>query len=67
MRAGCDRALDVLIDGECAAIHWRMELTLTSGQHMTLEEVALQRWSGEGDDARIVSEQYFPFAKPAPP
>jgi hypothetical protein len=67
MRAGCDRALDVLIDGECAAIHWRMELTLASGQRTTLEEVALQRWSGEGGDVHIVREQYFPFAKPAPP
>jgi hypothetical protein len=37
MRAGCDRALDVLIDGECAAIHWRMELTLASGQRTTLK------------------------------
>ena len=34
-------ALEVLVDGEMAAIHWRFELT-RSGQRIRLEEIALQ-------------------------
>ena len=55
-------AVDVLIDETLAAIHWHFELTRRSGERVTLEEVALQRWRGHGTDARIVHEKYFPFA-----
>jgi len=43
-----------------AAIHWKFELTL-AGKRITMEEVALQRWSGDGESARVVREQYFAF------
>jgi ketosteroid isomerase-like protein len=54
------RAVDVLVDGQMVAIHWKFELTI-AGKRITMEEVALQRWSGDGDRARIVREQYFAF------
>ena len=53
-------AVDVLMDGQLAAIHWKFELTI-AGKRVTMEEVALQRWSGDGERARIVREQYFAF------
>jgi len=53
-------ATSVLVDGHMAAIHWKFELTL-AGRRIKLEEVALQRWNGEGANARIVQEQYFAF------
>lgn len=56
------QALDVLVDDTVAAIHWHFELTRRSGERVTLEEIALQRWRGRGVDARIVHEKYFPFA-----
>ena len=56
------QALDVLVDDTLAAIHWHFELTRRSGERVTLEEIALQRWSGAGTDARIVHEKYFPYA-----
>jgi ketosteroid isomerase-like protein len=54
------RADDVLVDGQMAAIHWKFELTI-AGKRITMEEVALQRWSGDGQGARVVREQYFAF------
>lgn len=54
------RAIDVLVDGQMAAIHWRFELT-RAGQRIEMEEIALQRWRGDGAGARIVHEQYFVF------
>jgi hypothetical protein len=54
------RAVDVLVDGQMVAIHWKFELTIAR-KRITMEEVALQRWSGDGDRARIVREQYFAF------
>jgi hypothetical protein len=54
------RAVDVLVDGQMAAIHWKFELTI-AGKRITMEELALQRWSGEGENARIAREQYFAF------
>jgi ketosteroid isomerase-like protein len=54
------RAVDVLVDGQMAAIHWRFELTI-AGKRITMEEVALQHWRGDGDSARVVREQYFAF------
>lgn len=53
-------AVGVLVDGEMAAIHWKFELT-RAGQRIKMEEIALQRWSGDGSAARIVHEQYFIF------
>jgi len=54
------KAVSVLVDGQMAAIHWKFELT-RAGQRIKLEEVALQRWSGDGAAARILREQYFAF------
>ena len=54
------QAVDVLVDGHMAAIHWKFELTI-AGKRITMEELALQRWSGEGESARIAREQYFAF------
>ena len=54
------KARDVLVDGQMAAIHWKFELTI-AGKRIEMEEVALQRWTGDGESARIVREQYFAF------
>ncbi|MGH7635050.1 MAG: nuclear transport factor 2 family protein [Gemmatimonadaceae bacterium] len=56
------QALDVIVDDMLVAIHWHFELTRRTGERITLEEIALQRWRGTGVDARIVQEKYFPFA-----
>jgi SnoaL-like domain len=53
-------AVDVLVDGQLSAIHWKFELTI-AGKRITMEELALQHWSGDGEGARIVREQYFAF------
>ena len=54
------QAIDVLVDGQMAAIHWKFELTI-AGKRVKMEELALQRWRGDGESARIVHEQYFAF------
>src|SRR4051812_30076344 len=46
------RAVDVLVDGQMAAIHWKFELTI-AGKRIKMEEVALQHWSGDGESARV--------------
>ena len=51
-------AVDVLVDDEMGAIHWKFELT-RAGQRIEMEEIALQRWRGDGATARVVHEQYF--------
>lgn len=53
-------AANVLVDGRMAAIHWKFELTI-SGKRIKMEEIALQQWSGDDANARIVREQYFTF------
>jgi hypothetical protein len=53
-------AVDVLVDGQLSAIHWKFELTI-AGKRIKMEEMALQHWSGDGESARIVREQYFAF------
>jgi hypothetical protein len=53
-------AVDMLVDGQLSAIHWKFELTI-AGKRITMEELALQHWSGDGESARIVREQYFAF------
>jgi hypothetical protein len=50
----------VLVDGQLSAIHWKFELTI-AGKRIKMEEMALQHWSGDGESARIVREQYFAF------
>ena len=54
------QAVHVLVDGAMAAIHWKFELTIGE-KRIEMEEVALQQWSGDGESARIVREQYFAF------
>lgn len=54
------RAVDVLVDGQMAAIHWKFELII-AGKRIEMEELALQQWRGDGEHARIVREQYFAF------
>lgn len=53
-------AVNVLVDGRMAAIHWKFELTI-GGKRIKMEEIALQQWSGDDANARIVREQYFTF------
>ena len=53
-------AVDVLVDGRMAAIHWKFEVT-SGGKRIKRDEIALQQWSGDGANARIVHEQYFSF------
>ncbi len=55
------KAVDVLVDGQMAAIHWRFALTLRNGNQMRMEEFALQHWRGDDGSACIVREQYFHF------
>ncbi|HMI57521.1 MAG TPA: nuclear transport factor 2 family protein [Gemmatimonadaceae bacterium] len=61
--------VDVLVDGQMATIHWKFEIT-SAGKRLTRDEIALQHWSGDGANARIVREQYFtatPDVIPATP
>ena len=60
------QAIDIVVDDTLAAIHWHFELTRRNGEHVTLEEIALQKWRGSGPDARIVHEKYFPFSPVGP-
>jgi hypothetical protein len=53
-------AIDVLVDVQMAASHWKFELTI-AGKRIKMEELALQHWRGDGELARIVREQYFGF------
>jgi ketosteroid isomerase-like protein len=53
-------AVDVIVDGQVAAIHWKFELT-SGGKRIKLEEIALQHWTGDGASARVVREQYFNY------
>jgi len=45
----------VLLDGDHVAINWEFEMTDPQGAARTLNEVALQIWSGD----RILHEQFF--------
>jgi hypothetical protein len=53
-------AVDVIVEGRMAAIHWKFEVT-SGGKRLKREEIALQKWTGDGASARIVREQYFVF------
>ena len=59
------KAVDVLVDGQMAAIHWKFELVL-GGKAVAMEEVALQHWRGDGAAARVEREQYFTLPPAAP-
>ena len=62
-------AVDVLVDGQMAAIHWKFEIT-SAGKRLKRDEMTLQQWRGDGANARIVREQYFtatPDVIPAQP
>lgn len=45
----------VVVDGDFVAIRWVFDFTDRKGVTRRLEEVALQRWSGD----RIAEEQFF--------
>lgn len=49
------KAVIVLHDGDNAAIEWHAEWTMAGGIRLRIEEVALQRWSGD----RIIHERFF--------
>lgn len=59
------KAVDVLVDGQMAAIHWMFEFVL-GGKAVATEEVALQHWRGDGTVARVEREQYFTLPPAAP-
>jgi hypothetical protein len=44
-----------LIDGDRVAVRWRFTFTPAQGPTGTMEELALQRWSGD----RIAEERFF--------
>lgn len=50
--------VDVLVDAQMAVIHWKFEVTI-AGKRLKRDEITLQRWRGDGANARIVREQYF--------
>jgi hypothetical protein len=45
----------VLVDGDLVTINWVFEMTTRDGKKRLLDELALQKWSGE----RIVDEQFY--------
>ena len=44
-----------LLEGDRVVIHWRFVFTRHDGKSFRMEELALQRWSGE----RIAEERFF--------
>jgi hypothetical protein len=50
-----ERVGAVLVDGDHVTINWVFEMTGRDGKKRLLDEVALQKWSGE----RIVEEQFY--------
>ncbi len=59
------KAVDVLVDGQMAAIHWKFELVL-GGEAVAMEEVALQHRRGDAAATRVEREQYFTLPPSAP-
>jgi ketosteroid isomerase-like protein len=55
LRYDVSRAASYVVDGDHVAIQWVFEMTLPSGAHCKLEEVAYQTWRAD----RIVNERYF--------
>jgi len=54
-RIRTERVGPVLVDGDRVSINWVFEITARDGKTCRLDEVALQKWSGE----RIVEEQFY--------
>lgn len=50
-----ERVGPVLIDGDRVTINWVFEMTTRDGKKRRLDELALQKWSGD----RIVEEQFY--------
>jgi ketosteroid isomerase-like protein len=50
-----ERVGAVLVDGDHVTINWVFEMTGRDGKKRLLDEVALQKWSGE----RIIEEQFY--------
>ena len=50
-----ERVGAVLVDGDHVTINWVFEMTTRDGKKRLLDELALQKWSGE----RIVEEQFY--------
>ena len=48
------RAVETMIDGNKAVIHWILDFTSTSGEHVRLDQLALQDWH----DGKIVNERF---------
>jgi hypothetical protein len=48
-------AQQVLVDGDLVVINWIFEFETENGQTMVMDEIALQRWSGD----LIVAEQFY--------
>ena len=53
-----NRAHLVLVDGDHAVVNWHFAFTGTDGNRLRFDQLALQTWRGEGDDARIVHERF---------
>jgi ketosteroid isomerase-like protein len=50
-----ERVGAVLIDGDHVTVNWVFEMTSRDGNKRLLDELALQKWSGE----RIVEERFY--------
>jgi hypothetical protein len=50
-----ERVGAVLVDGDHVTINWVFEMTGRDGKKRLLDELALQRWSGE----RIIEERFY--------
>ena len=52
------QAQGIVVDGDRAVIHWIADFLGTDGKQYHFDQLALQTWRGEGDDARIVHERF---------
>jgi hypothetical protein len=50
-----ERVGAVLVDGDRVTINWVFEMTTRDGKKQLLDELALQKWSGD----RIIEEQFY--------
>jgi hypothetical protein len=50
-----DPVTDLIIDGDKVMIRWKFTFTPAEGPPMIMEELTLQRWSGD----RIAEERFF--------
>ena len=54
-RMRTERVGAVLVDGDRVTINWEFEMTTRDGKKRLLDELALQKWSGD----RIIEEQFY--------